>query len=214
MEFKRDKKIVIFDREDFDRYSLWFAAEKNLRFGATRIAENFAQQFLKDPTEEKAYQFCKFLFKVWASQSGKRVFGNLDKKADFKKLLHSALLNVISIVKNNDVNMHKSCVDELNKITGLATSYSSKLLRFLYPEKFATLDSLLRRTLGYSNNTESFQNFINELKKFKNRYQLHQSLSEIEVVLFCICSSQEKIDSTSLLNNYNEFDATFITAIN
>ncbi|MCX7237123.1 hypothetical protein [Polynucleobacter sp.] len=185
------------------------AAERRLRYSGTRIAEQFARQYLLNPTPTRGYELCKYIFKIWASQSGNRVFGKLEtKNADLGQQLHKKFQKINLIVVQSDRNFEMKCIEQLSKINGLGISYSSKLLKILYPRKFATLDSILRDELGYQESLESYQAFIDELHRFKRDYKIPISISKIEATLFVLISS--KLKNKKLDDEYKCFNYKFI----
>lgn len=56
-------------------------------------------------------------------------------------------------------------------VSGLRLSYASKLLRMLFPQRFAVLDSMLEEALGIARNPSGYELLCSELARFIERHE-------------------------------------------
>lgn len=130
------------------------------------------------------------------------------------------LYNFKSAIQNVTSNLHtpEKAIREALDIPGLGLTYASKLLRFLEPEKYGALDSILRKylsTLGLDikpknqskeRNIKDYLTFIQFLEKLKSELEdnsikkpsnsLNQretwNIAEIEMSLFHVAQQNKK----------------------
>ena len=69
-------------------------------------------------------------------------------------------------------------------IKGLRVSFASKQLRILQPKRFAVLDSVLSRELGFALKPAEYVRFLDELREFRRRYDLRKSIGILENGLY------------------------------
>ena len=132
-------------------------------------------------------QICKEVCK-WGGTTGNRVWGNL--KARYQAIddqtcpsLRSALHEWLADAATN-ANVKEVIASGIS-IRGLGVSYASKHLRILFPERHATLDSLISDQMGFALNPSGYALFIESLSDFRKKYLAESvALGELESGLF------------------------------
>lgn len=71
-------------------------------------------------------------------------------------------------------------------IKGLGVSFASKHLRHLAPERFAVLDDVLTRGLGYAQNPAGFSLLIQSLERLKIENSLTWRMADLEAGIFLL----------------------------
>jgi len=129
-------------------------------------------------------QALKFSEAVCDWGRGHRVWGNLIRKHHsperLGRLISSWLLSVTP---------QTSPIDAIAigaEIKGLGVSFASKHLRLYKPERFATLDDVLSKGLGYALNPQGFNLFISDLHKLKVKHQLKHRIADLETGIFIL----------------------------
>lgn len=118
----------------------------------------------------------------WALTGG-RVWGNL--KRHHGNRLGTKLRNWFKVVLATD-DVGKA-LKRGRKIKGLDVSFASKHLRMLQPDRFAVLDSVLSRELGFALNKAGYAFFLRELQAFRQCYDLQEyTIGTLESGLFKI----------------------------
>ncbi|MBL8887443.1 MAG: hypothetical protein JNK16_12350 [Phycisphaerales bacterium] len=96
----------------------------------------------------------------WGGKSGSRVWGMVRKNDP--AAVAAALKKAASAFDKPNVSL-ADAMHSLNQVKGLgAISYSSKVLRFLSPERCATFDSLLAADLGLPATAQSFETWSHD----------------------------------------------------
>jgi hypothetical protein len=130
----------------------------------------------------------------WGGSTGNRVWGNLVRyhglenesgRAHFRQ----ALINWLTTAAiDSDAG---NAIATGAQIRGLGISYASKHLRLLYPEKYATLDSVISDRLGFAENVNGYRLFIGMLHDFRSSHRIEQSIGDIEFGIFVLLQSGE-----------------------
>lgn len=71
-------------------------------------------------------------------------------------------------------------------IKGLGVSFASKHLRFLDPDRFATLDDVLCKGLGYALNPAGYSLMLQDLARLRDEHALPYRVADIESGLFVL----------------------------
>lgn len=71
-------------------------------------------------------------------------------------------------------------------IKGLGVSFASKHLRFLDPDRFATLDDVLCQGLGYALNPAGYSMMLQDLARLREEHALPYRIADIESGLFVL----------------------------
>jgi len=146
-----------------------------------RAAFIAAEAFRRDPTKQNAARFSEAVF-VWG---GPRTYGKLTPKLDawnehvFQWLSTQAECSPREII---------AC----GIFEGVGVSYASKHLRIIEPTKYATLDSVLERELGYARNPSGYARFINDLLEFKEQAHIKAPLGDIEQAIYELIQARSK----------------------
>lgn len=130
----------------------------------TADVEAKGREYLRSPSRERALAFSDAVC-VWGR--GRRVWGNLDRhnNGDLATPLHEWLLGVRDGYSDEQsVTPRSEHFAGMPK--GLAVSFASKHLRMLDPFRFATLDDVLCRGLGFAMNPKGYALFLRMLRDF------------------------------------------------
>ena len=130
----------------------------------TAEVEAKAQEYLSSPSRELALAFSDMVC-TWGR--GHRVWGNLDRhnNGDLATPLHEWLLGVRGGYSVEEAVTPRS-EDFAGMPKGLAVSFASKHLRMLDPFRFATLDDVLCKGLGFALNPKGYALFLRMLREF------------------------------------------------
>ena len=136
-------------------------------------------------TPSDAYDFSQAVC-AWA-RTGGRVWGKLNKHPPHD--LGQQLCDWFEVVltPRTDVATAISCGCA---IKGLNVSFASKHLRMLQPKRFAVLDSVLSRELGFALNPVGYAFFLRELRAFRQGAQLRSSLGALESGLYLLVKNE------------------------
>lgn len=81
-------------------------------------------------------------------------------------------------------------------IKGLGVSFASKHLRMLEPTRFATLDDVLHRGLGYALNPAGYNLFMGDLTKFRDDHSIEARIADLESAIFVL--TRQLVRSTAV----------------
>ena len=125
---------------------------------------------------------------AWAAPRGRQVWRMLNKynKDDLGKQL-CAWFKIA--IKTDDA---ETALAPGLDIKGLRVSFASKHLRMLQPERFATLDSILSRELGFALKAAEYPHFLHELQAFRCHYRLLEyNIGTLETGIFLLIKNGE-----------------------
>ena len=141
-----------------------------------------------------AYDFSQEVC-AWTRTTGKRVLGNLNKHHtphDLGRQLCDWFAGVLTS-RTDVVTTAISCGCA---IKGLDVSFASKHLRMLRPKRFAVLDSVLSRELGFALNPAGYAFFLRELRAFRQDAQLRRySLGDLEMGLYLLIKDGDFVNT-------------------
>lgn len=143
-----------------------------LEGGLRERVEQARSAYLLSNKREDAIVFSRAVF-AWGR--GLRVYGKLNLKT-WNKHVHEWLRRVPDLSDKEAI--------ERGVTPGVGVSFASKHLRLLYPERFATLDSVIDARLGYSRNIPGYMRFLSDLKSFKQEHRLQCSIGDLEEAIF------------------------------
>lgn len=135
-------------------------------------ANKAASLYIKSTDSEHAIDFSHKVFR-WGG--GLRVYAKLDK-AEWGKHVHNWLLGVPKLSDREAI--------EQGIVHGVGVSFASKHLRILYPDRFATLDSVIERRLGYARNSAGYVRFLSDLNNFKKTNAIKHTIGDIEEAIY------------------------------
>lgn len=155
----------------------------------TQNVEADARKYLQAPSPAAALAFSDAVCK-WGR--GGRVWGNLVPRHgdDLGPRLHTWLLAASRTPSDEEaVTPHSdNFPDGVPK--GLAVSFASKHLRMLQPSRFAVLDDVLSRGLGFALNPKGYALFLRLLREFAASLPDANSetpnIGKLEAGLFCL----------------------------
>ena len=79
------------------------------------------------------------------------------------------------------------------KIRGLGVSSASKHLRMLFPQKFAVLDSVLSKGLGFASDIEGYTLFMQDLHQFRQKHSFKDNVATLESGIFRLVRQQVRM---------------------
>ncbi len=129
--------------------------------------------YLKSNKKKDAIAFSQAVF-AWGR--GDRVYGKLSKEK-WHTHVHQWLQKVPKLSE-------REAIEQGIELSGIGVSFASKHLRLLYPDRFATLDSVIDDRLGYSRNPAGYLRFLSDLKAFKDKYRLQYDIGDLEEAIF------------------------------
>lgn len=138
---------------------------------------------------DTSLQFSKEVCK-WGR--GSRVLGNLTKRNMDKQLGEQLHAWFQIATETNDI---ESAISAGIEIKGLGVSFASKHLRMINPNKYAVLDDVISRGIGFALNTKGYKFFINSLQDFKTSYNLDYSPGTLESGIFALIRQQVRANS-------------------
>ena len=114
---------------------------------------------------------------VWGGRAG--IFGNMDQAdPDLGKKLSDWFAQA------RNTRDRAAALAQGVQINGLGPSFASKHLRFIDPQRYATLDNILAQAFGFPMEPAAYEQFLRSLESFKTTYQLSQSIADLEHGLF------------------------------
>ena len=139
-----------------------------------------------NPTPARSLAFSEKVC-AWAAPTGRRVWGNLNRHNpdDLGKQL-CAWFKIA--LKTDDA---ETALARGLDINGLGVSFASKHLRMLQPDRFATLDSILSRELGFALSPAEYARFLHELQAFRCHYRLEDDIGPLETGIFLLIKHGE-----------------------
>lgn len=78
----------------------------------------------------------------------------------------------------------KEALADGQKFKGLGVSFASKHLRFINPDRYATLDNILSQAFGFEMTDGGYEAFLQSLEAFKETHKLPYNIADIEHGLF------------------------------
>ena len=123
---------------------------------------------------------------------GLRVLGNLTNRNIDNNLSEQLLAWFQVATETGDI---ESAISAGIQIKGLGVSFASKHLRMINPNKYAVLDDVISRGIGFALNSKGYKFFIISLQNFKSSYNLNYSLGALESGIFALIRQQVRADS-------------------
>lgn len=154
-----------------------------------RALEKIAVQLVRDdfPTKETEL----FVRRVCLWGGGQRIAGRVKPKDDGTNL-STILKKSVELCHDGKISEAVSHISESVKFLGI--SFSSKQMRFLAPRKAVILDSVIRETLGYSDNIAGYRAFHRdcdiilklalECQRLTSSFREQLRICDIEVALY------------------------------
>lgn len=175
-----------FESEDLDFCGFGFSRSAlksaiqlaGIEFKTTKDVEKAGAEI----TTGKAVDVLKFSKMVCDWGQGARVWGNLSSRngADKLKCMLDEWLNGIANVSDEDAILGGT------KISGLGVSFASKHLRMMEPTKYAVLDDVLCKGLGFALNEKGYRLFLHSLRQFSADHSISVPLAELEAGIFML----------------------------
>ena len=128
------------------------------------------------PTPSAAFAFSKAVCCEWTPRMGRMVWALLVQHN--RDDLGKKLCRWFKIAVNTD-DVETALAPGL-AIRGLRVSFASKQLRILQPKRFAVLDSVLSRELGFGLTSAEYVRFLEKLRAFRKRYDLRKPIGTLE----------------------------------
>jgi hypothetical protein len=123
--------------------------------GASTALENQAISLIKsDFDEECSYDFINAAF-LWGR--GHRNLGRVNSKND-KRTMSEHLRIAYNHGLNNEISLGVIKVANLKQVR---ISYSSKCMRFIFPDRAVIMDSVIREKLGFADTQAGYESFLN-----------------------------------------------------
>lgn len=145
----------------------------------TKKVEQIGTDFLRSPSDEKAYEFSR---RVCEWGRGQRVWGNLNRFHSPEELgakIRAWLIEAHELPPGEAIVMGAA-------IKGLRVSFASKHLRLLCPSKFGVLDEVISEGFGLALNEAGYRLFHELLANFQQAHAADKTIAEIESGLFLI----------------------------
>lgn len=124
----------------------------------------------------------KFSKEVCNWGQGQRVWGNLIRFNGRSSLERQLQAWLTEIAHAGDEN----AILKGTQIRGLDVSFASKHLRMLAPQKYAVLDSVLSKGLGFALNSKGYRFFLSMLRRFAVDHAMTMCLAELEAGIFLL----------------------------
>lgn len=175
--------------------ALYMSIEQNYQDGSmsTMEAKGRAYRSLPEKTVEHSLEFSTAVCH-WGG--GARVLANLQRHHPGSKLgllVHEWLTSVSGLSPFDAVSIGV-------EIKGLGVSFASKHLRHLEPDRFAVLDEVLSRGLGYAMNPAGYQLLIDQLSNLQGRLvamgESRRTLAQIEAGAFLLAKQRVRSNVT------------------
>ncbi len=150
----------------------------------TEEVEEIGNQIAQGNTTVDPVDFCKMVCK-WGR--GHRVLGNLigeNSRYHKRDELSSKLGTWFELVRSSKNDLH--IISEGIAIKGLGVSFASKHLRMLDPGRFATLDDVLSKGLGFALNPSGYKLFIETLRQFRDKHFPNETVGRLEAGIFVL----------------------------
>ncbi|GAB2794600.1 hypothetical protein GCM10027040_21080 [Halomonas shantousis] len=147
-------------------------------FEETRRLEDIGATLLKDNPAMSSLDFSQAVCK-WGK--GPRVWGNLTRHYQLPDL-EQALDDWLAFAAATDDAA--SAIAPGVAIKGLGVSFASKHLRMLDPQRYAVLDEVISKGLGFAMNPTGYALFLRCLHEFLARYGLSYNMATLESGLF------------------------------
>lgn len=151
---------------------------------STGKVENLGRSITQTGSTDSSLEFSKSVCD-WGK--GQRVWGNLTKR-NTPENLEKALSEWFQLaIQSSD---DEGAIMQGTKINGLGISFASKHLRMLVPNRYAVLDDVLSKGLGFALNPKGYSLFMKNLKDFLNNFNLEINISTLESGIFSLVRQQ------------------------
>jgi len=150
----------------------------------TKKVVNLGKALARNPTPTCSFKFSKAVC-AWALMGG-RVWGKIKDQEDLGEKL-CCWFQVAK--KTRDV---EEAIKPGIAIKGLHVSFASKHLRVIWPRRFAVLDSVLSRELGFALNVAGYKLFLRMLREFKEQYGFKENIGTLEMGIYWFIQGQKK----------------------
>lgn len=141
--------------------------------------EKIGRSLGNPPSIQEALRFSKAVCD-WGR--GGRVWGNLQRYNPDEGELGRALSQWFDSVRSSSDD--EDAIVPGTEIKGLDVSFASKHLRMIDPTRFAVLDDVLHRGLGFAKNPKGYRLFMRLLRDFKAANRISDSVAKIESGIF------------------------------
>ena len=153
----------------------------------TKKVVNLGKALARNPTPTGSFEFSEAVCD-WALMGGK-VWGNLNRYYE-PDALGKQLCSWFQVAKKTyDV---EEAIKPGIAIKGLHVSFASKHIRVLWPQRFAVLDSVLSRELGFALNIAGYKLFLRMLREFKEQYGFKENIGTLEMGIYWFIKGQKK----------------------
>ena len=148
----------------------------------TASVEQMGDLIMRGAPGANPIDFCEMVCE-WGG--GYRVFGNLIGRHQKEPgELREKLNSWFEVVRSSKSDFE--IISEGISIKGLGVSFASKHLRMLDPDRFATLDDVISKGLGFALNPAGYRLFLETLREFRKNYWPHLSLGGLEAGIFVL----------------------------